>query len=474
MRLVRGQRFLCIFLIPGDDILKKFLIIGGSDAGISAALRAIELMPDARVSVITADNYPNFSICGLPFLISGEVPRWEALAHRTIPEIEKIGIELLPGSQVRSIDPVAKKIKLITNDHAIAERSYDRLLIATGGYSAQPPITGSDGQGVFFLRWMEDGLKILSYLQEREVKTAIVIGGGYIGIEMADALTKRGISVTVVEYAPALLTAMDEDLGNYVRQELEQKRVRVKVGTEIKEIARRGGKIIVISQKGDESPADMVIIAAGGKPNTGLAIQTGVAVGATGAINVDRQMKTNLPDIFAAGDCAEVWHRVLEKNVYSPLGTTAHKQGRVAGENMADGRARHEGSLGTQVIAVFDSVVARTGLRDGEATAAGFMPFTAHLETWDHKSYYPGARKIIIRITGDTNTGKLLGAQIVGHRYSEVAKRIDILAAALYHAMKVEDIDKLDLSYTPPLSTPWDPIQLAAHAWIDKVRNNVL
>jgi NADPH-dependent 2,4-dienoyl-CoA reductase/sulfur reductase-like enzyme len=454
--------------------LKKLLIIGGSDAGISAALRAKELMPDARVTVITEDYYPNFSICGLPFLISGEVSHWEALAHRTIPEIEQAGIELLVGKKVEFINPAAKKIRVRQEDHAVAEYAYDRLLMATGGVSARPPLRGSDSEGVFFLRWIDEGRKILSYLAQRSVKNAVVIGGGYIGVEMADALGKRGIDVTVVEYARTLLTTMDEEMSDYVRHELEQKGVRVRTGMPVKEIERSDQGFILINPKGEKLPADMVIIAVGSKPHADLARQAGIALGATGAIDVDRQMRTNQPDIFAAGDCAEVWHRILDKNVYLPLGTTAHKQGRIAGENMVGRSARHEGTCGTQVVAVFDLVIARTGLRDGEAAAAGFMPLTEQLETWDHKFYYPAARKIVIRITGDIKTGKLLGAQIVGHRSSEVAKRIDVFATALYSDMKVEDIDKLDLSYTPPLSTPWDPVQMAAHAWSEKIRKKFL
>jgi NADPH-dependent 2,4-dienoyl-CoA reductase/sulfur reductase-like enzyme len=209
-----------------------------------------------------------------------------------------------------------------------------------------------------------------------------------------------------------------------------------------------------------------VIVAAGSKPNAGLAQSAGVEIGSFGAIKVDRHMRTNLPDVFAAGDCVETWHRVLEQYTYLPLGTTAHKQGRIAGENMVGGSVEFEGSLGTQVVKIFDLVAARTGLRDREASAAGYLPLTTQLEAWDHKTYYPGAQKMAIRITGDKKGGMLLGAQIVGHRLSEIAKRIDILAAALYHRMKVAELEHLDLSYTPPLSSPWDPIQMAAQAWL--------
>jgi len=454
--------------------LEKHLIIGASDAGISAALRIKEIRPDSAVKVIDADYYPNFSICGLPFLISSEVSDWRKLAHRTIPEIEKNGIQLLLGKKIKFINPQKRIIAYAEQNGAFSELIYDRLLLATGGISLIPQIKGVENEGVFFLRWIGDGLKIQKYLSQHQVKSAAVIGGGYIGMEMADALVKRGIQVTVLEYAPSVLTTLDAELASYIKKELEKNDVIVKTHHEVKEIIRSNNGLFIINKRGENLSADLVIVAAGVKPNISIAATAGVALGISGAINVNRQMKTNLPDIYAAGDCAETWHRIMRKNVYLPLGSTSHKQGRIAGENMAGGDAGYEGSLGTQVVAVFNAVAAKTGLRETEAASAGFMPATAQCAAWDHKVYYPDARQIIIRITGDRQTGKLLGAQMVGHRSSQVAKRIDVLAAALYHGMKVADIDKLDLSYTPPLSTPWDPVQMAAHAWVKEYCSNSL
>jgi NADPH-dependent 2,4-dienoyl-CoA reductase/sulfur reductase-like enzyme len=446
--------------------MKSLLILGGSDAGTSAALRVKEIDPDAEVILVVADRFPNFSICGLPFYINGEVQNWQTLAHLTISEIEARGIRLLLEHQAKAIDPARKSVRIAGKDGGMRDLAYDCLLIGTGGVSARPPIQGTDLPGVFFLRWMQDGFAIHDYLAGQEVRDAAIIGGGYIGMEMADAFARRGIRTTVIEYAETVLTTVDADLGNLVRQELERNGVAVITNTPVKEIVRSKDRLVVRSAHGLEIPADLVIVAAGSKPNADLARSAGVEIGGFGAIKVDRQMRTNLPDVFAAGDCVETWHRVLEKYTYLPLGTTAHKQGRIAGENMVGGSVEFEGSLGTQVVKIFDAVAARTGLRDREAAEAGYLPTTTRFEAWDHKAYYPGAQKMAIRITGGRKTGKLLGAQIIGHRSSEVAKRIDILAAALYYRMKVAELEHLDLSYTPPLSSPWDPIQLAAQAWL--------
>jgi NADPH-dependent 2,4-dienoyl-CoA reductase/sulfur reductase-like enzyme len=446
--------------------MRKLLILGGSDAGISAALRAKVIDPDAEVTMVVADRFPNFSICGLPFYISGEVQDWQTLAHRTIAEIEGKGIKLLLESHAEAIDPVRKSVRISGKGGSLLDLAYDSVLIATGGVSARPLISGIDLPGVFFLRWMEDGFAIHDYLSGGEIKAAAVIGGGYIGMEMADAFARRGIQTAVVEYAETVLTTLDADLGNLVRKELERNGVAVNTHTAVKEIVRSKGRLVVRSTEGQEVPADLVVVGTGSKPNANLARLAGVEIGGFGAIKVDRQMKTNLADVFAAGDCVETWHRVLEKYAYLPLGTTAHRQGSIAGANMAGGGVEFEGSLGTQVVKIFDLIAARTGLRDREASAAGYLPMTTQFEGWDHKAYYPGAYTMFIRITGDRGTGRLLGAQIVGHRLSEVSKRIDILAAMLYHRMKVAELEHVDLSYTPPLSSPWDPIQMAAQAWL--------
>lgn len=279
-------------------------------------------------------------------------------------------------------------------------------------------------------------------------------------------MAHRGLAVTVVEYLDSVLSTLDPSLSQVVSQELQRHSVQVATGVAVEAIECQGAELTVRGSGDFHTPTDLVVVAVGVRPETELARSAGVATGVRGAIRVTRAMETNIPHIYAAGDCVETWHRLLNQATYMPLGTTAHKQGRVAGENAVGGQREYAGSLGTQVVKVFDLVAARTGLRDQEAVNAGFTPLTVELETWDHKAYYPGAHKLHLRVTGDRRTGQLLGAQIVGHRQAEVAKRVDVFATALFHGMGVEELSDLDLSYTPPLSSPWDPVQMGAQAWV--------
>ena len=445
--------------------MPHMLIIGGSDAGISAALRIKEFNAQTDVTVVVADDYPGFSICGLPCFLSGEVTDWHTLAHHSLEEFEKQGIRLLLNQRAEAIFPETKRVRIISSKGQSHEITYDRLLIATGAESARPPITGLEQTGVFLLRWMMDGFAMQQFMEQRNPRRTVIIGGGYIGLEMADALFHRGQEVTLLEFAPEILTTMDPNLGRLIRTELESRGVRVITDRAVQSIERKYGSLLVHTAAGETSTADMVLVATGVKPSAQLAQTAGIALGVGGAIRVDQTMATNIPDILAAGDCSETWHHILKSNVYMPLGTTAHKQGRVAGENMVGGNREFQGSLGTQVVKVFERIAAGTGLRDIQGAKAGFDPLTVTLTTLDHNSYYSGAKEMTICITGDRRTGCLLGAQIVGHRDSEVAKRIDIIAAALFDGMSVENLCDLDLSYTPPLSSPWDPVQKAAMQW---------
>ncbi len=449
--------------------MKKILIVGGSDAGISAAFRAKEIAADASVIMVVADRFPNFSICGLPFYISGEVEDWRTLAHRTVGDIEKEGIGLLLDHRAEAIDPAHKAVIAKAPGGNVLALEYDKLVIATGAVSVRPIIQGIDLPGVFLLRWMQDSMALKSWLDVHEPASVVVIGGGYIGMEMADAFKRRGMSVTVIEYADTVMTTLDPELGKRVQDALERHGVKVVTGTPVSAIEREGERLKVKGKDGFFTEAGVVLVAAGARPNINLAVSAGVGIGRFGAIRVNERMETNIPHIFAAGDCVETRHRVLEKYVYMPLGSTAHKQGRAAGENAAGGHAVFQGSLGTQVVKIFDQVAARTGLRDMEANMAGFDPLTIECEIWDHKVYYPGAKRLIIRITGDRVTRRLLGAEMFGQYGSEISKRIDIVAAAIFNGMKMEGISDLDLSYTPPLSSPWDPVQAAAQEWLKQI-----
>ncbi len=450
--------------------------VGGSDAGISAALRAREVDPGAEVTVVVADAYPNFSICGIPYYVSGEVPHWRNLAHRTLADLEAAGMRLRLDTTARRIDVAGCKLAVTGPDGGEELIGYDQLVIGTGAVPVRPPIAGLDalgpGDGMHLLHSMDDTFAVMRTLEQAAPASAVIVGAGYIGLEMAEALTARGLAVTQIEQLPEVLPTVDAALGALVRAELEGHGVTVLAGTAVKLVARAApgepGRLRVeaVGVGGHEVTrhADMVLVVTGVRPETGLAVSAGATLGARGAIAVDTMMRTGLPGVYAAGDCVITHHRLLGET-YLPLGTTAHKQGRVAGENATGGHRQFAGSLGTQVVKIFDQAAARTGLRDHEAVAAGFDPVTVAWEADDHKAYYPGSHRIAMRFTGDRATGRLLGVQLFGHRHSEVAKRIDIAATAIYNGMTVDAVSDLDLSYTPPLGSPWDAIQAGAQAW---------
>ncbi len=456
------------------------IAIGGSDAGISAALRARELDPGAEVSVVVADAYPNFSICGIPYYVSGEVTHWRNLAHRSIADLEAAGMWLRLDTTARRIDVAARKLLVTSPDGGEELLGYDKLIAGTGAVPVRPPIGGLAGpgalgadDGVHLLHSMGDTFAVTRTLQQAAPASAVIVGAGYIGLEMADALTVRGLAVTQMEQLPEVLPTVDPELGALVHAELASRGVEVLADTTVRQISRspagEAARLRVQATAADGTAviraADMVLVVVGVRPDTALAAAAGATLGARGAIAVDRRMRTSLPDVYAAGDCVITHHRLLGET-YLPLGTTAHKQGRVAGENAAGGTREFAGSLGTQVVKIFDQAAARTGLRDHEAAAAGFDPVTIGSEADDHKAYYPGSHRITMRVTGDRATGRLLGLQLFGHRHAEIAKRIDIAATAIFNNMTVDAVSDLDLSYTPPLGSPWEAVQMGAQAWV--------
>ena len=298
--------------------MSHMLIVGGSDAGISAALRIKELNNQTDVTIVVADAYPGFSICGLPFFLSGEVTDWHTLAHHDAEEFEKQGIRLLLNQRAEVIFPETKSVRTISSKGQTQEITYDKLLIATGAESARPPISGLEETGVFLLRWMADGFAMQQFMKQKNPRRCVIIGGGYIGLEMADALTHRGLEVTLLEFAPEILTTMSPSLGKLIRTELESKGVKVITGRAVQGIERKDGSLLVHAATGEISTADMVLVATGVKPSTQLAQTAGIALGVAGAIRVNRTMGTNIPDILAAGDCAETWHHILKVKFICP------------------------------------------------------------------------------------------------------------------------------------------------------------
>jgi NADPH-dependent 2,4-dienoyl-CoA reductase/sulfur reductase-like enzyme len=444
--------------------------IGGSDAGISAALRARELDSSVDVTVVVADSYPNYSICGIPYYFSGDVQPWQSLAHRTHADLEATGMQLRLDTLATRIDAEARRLTVI-DGRGESAIDYDELIVGTGALPAFAGIDGLDvlgpDDGVHVIHSMGDTFALDLHLTERDPRTAIIIGAGYVGLEMAEGFAGRGIRVTQLQRGPEVLSTLDPELAGAVRTELVEHGVDVHTNTTVAAVEKAdSGLVVHASQQGRPVTfrADLVLAVVGVRPNTALLESAGATLGAGRAVVVDEHMRTGIPNVYAAGDGVVTHHRLLGVT-YLPLGTTAHKQGRVAGENAVGGSARFAGSVGTQVVKVFDLVAARTGLRHHEALAAGFDPATTQAVADDHKRYYPGAQPISIRITGDAGSGLLLGAQLVGRLGTETAKRVDTYATALFAGLTVEQVSDLDLSYTPPLGSPWDAVQTATQAW---------
>ena len=315
------------------------VIVGGNDAGIAAGLRAHELDPTCEITLVLADDYPNYSICGLPFFLSGETPDWHSLAHRT----EFPGIRLMPNHRAESIDAIRKSVTVRNGSGTQFELRYDKLLIGTGARPVQPVIEGFHLPGVFPLYTMDDSFAVRRFLEERQPKSAVIVGAGYIGLEMADALAHRGIHVTLASRTESILATVDTVFGKLVEAELQRHGVDVWNQVEVTSIQTVADQLAVSGTHGFSKTADFVLVAVGVQPNSELGANAGVTVGARGALRVTRRMETNLPDVYAAGDCVETWHRVMNRYAYLPLGTSAHKQGRIAGENAVGGDREFEG-----------------------------------------------------------------------------------------------------------------------------------
>ncbi|CAN5531788.1 FAD-dependent oxidoreductase [soil metagenome] len=444
--------------------------IGGSDAGISAALRAREIDPSVEVTVVVADAYPNYSICGIPYYFSGDVKPWQSLAHRSHADLEATGMRLRLDTVATAIDVAGRRLT-VQDQRGESVIDYDELVVGTGALPAYAGISGLDQlgpeDGVHVIHSMGDTFALDAHLSERDPRSAIIIGAGYVGLEMAEGFTARGIAVTQLQRGPEVLSTVDPELAWLVHAELVEHGVSVHTNTTVRAVEKTAAGLTVRAEHEGQPvtfTSDLVLAVVGVRPNTSLLERAGATLGAGRAVMVDEHMRTGVPHVFAAGDGVVTHHRLLGVT-YLPLGTTAHKQGRIAGENALGGSARFAGSVGTQVVKVFDLVAARTGLRDLEAAAGGYSPASTQTVADDHKRYYPKAQPINIRITGDTGTGLLLGAQLVGRLGTETAKRVDIYATALFAGLTVDQISDLDLSYTPPLGSPWDAVQAATQAW---------
>ncbi len=431
----------------------RIIIIGAVAAGTSAAAKARRNSEDAQIVIYEKDSFISYSGCGMPYYIGGEVESADELTPRDPAFFKsKYNVDIFTLHEVLAISPDTKSItvKNLTTGDLFTDH-YDKLVIATGARATLPPIKGADGRHVFTLRNIGDMNRIKAFIDANHPRSAAIIGTGFIGLEVCENLKKLGMEVSLLEKLPQVTPGLDSDMAVYVEDHIKKNGVSVLTGVSIAEIAISN----VVLSDGKEIKADMVLVSTGVRPNTELAAAVGIEFGVAGAIRVDTKMQTNLPDIYACGDCIEQFHVVTGNPIYRPLGSTANKTGRIAGDSMTGGDLEFKGVLGTGIFRIFDLTVAQTGLSEREASEQGFDVVVCH-NIKPNKPEYMGGKEMVIKGIADKESGRLLGAQIVG--FEGVDKRIDIFATAITFKAKVEDLFHLDLAYAPPFSTTKDPV----------------
>lgn len=448
--------------------MKRLVIIGADAAGMSAASEARRADPALEIIAYDRGGFASYSQCGLPYWIGGVVKDREKLIARTVADFAKRQITVNLHHEVTAIDPARGEIHVHDRvGHNTFTTAYDALLIATGATPIRPQVPGLDLHGVFVLDVMEDAIAIQEYISHHAPRRAVIVGGGYIGLEMAENLVERGIETRIVQRGDQLFSVIDRELAERINETLARHGVKLDLcDTVVASCGGSTGRVDHVHTAAGELPADLVILAVGIAPAVALAPPAGIALGATGAIAVDRQQCTNLPNHYAAGDCAEAWHRLLRRPVWAALGTIANKQGRVAGRVIAGGEATYGGVVGTAITRVFDLEIGRVGLTEREAEAEGFDIVATTLDSTDHAGYMPDARDLTVKLVAERGSGRLLGGQVLGQ--AGVAHRVDVLATALYAELTLEELTRLDLAYAPPFNSVYDPIQVAATSLLRK------
>ena len=445
----------------------KFIIIGGDAAGMSASSKAKRHTANMDVTVLEQTDDVSYSACGMPYNIAEANRDIEDLVVRRAQVFrEKQGINLLTGHRAESIDITEKTVSGITSAGDTFRFPYDNLLIATGGSPILPDISGIDLPGVMALKSLDDGRKIKAYITDNSVKKVVIIGMGYIGLEMAEALRSRSIDVDMVKPGPVFLPWMKKELSDIVKNELEENQVGLFPGHHLDKIETSGNHLKLICS-GQTLAADMVLVAIGIKPNSELAMDSGLEIGVKNAIAVNKQMQTSDDHIFAAGDCADAYHIVNGEKVWIPLALRANRAGWAVADNVCGKSTELPGIVGTAVFKVFDLEVARTGLTEAEAMDSGFDPVGVVIKSRSRAHAHAGSSTITIHMIADKTTGRLFGTQMVGKE--GVAHRINAIAVALHNHMTVQAFSQTDLAYAPPFSPTWDPLLTTANQLIKKL-----
>jgi NADPH-dependent 2,4-dienoyl-CoA reductase/sulfur reductase-like enzyme len=452
--------------------VERLVVVGGDAAGMSAASQARRLRPDdLTITAFERGPFTSYSACGIPYLVGTAVERVEDLIVRTPEQFGEQGIDARIRHEVTEIDVTKGAIKVKSGSEPERWEGFDQLVYATGAVPVRPSLPGVDSEGIFGVQTLDHGLAIKRFMDERRPRRAVVVGGGYIGLEMAEAFRGRDLDVTLVEAQSQVMSTIDPDMGELVAEAMRRIGISVRTREPVHEFEVKDGRVVAVVTPEGYLAADIVVLGLGVRPNVELARAAGIPLGPAGGVAVDRRMRTSLEGVWAAGDCAEKWHRVARSSTVIPLGTHANKEGRVAGINVAGGYATFPGVIGTAASRVCDIEIGRTGLLEREARAAGLEPLSVTVDSTTRAGYFPGSEPIKTKMIVEKRTGRLLGAQIIGREGA--AKRIDVLATALWNDMAVGDFLNMDLAYAPPFSPVWDPVLVAARKASQRVEETM-
>ena len=439
----------------------KVIIIGGVAGGASAAARIRRLDETAQIIVLERSNYVSYANCGLPYFIGGVIREQAELTLQTPQSFwERFHIDVRVQNEAVDIDVKSKTVAIRRLDTGkIYHEQYDKLLLSPGAKPVVPHLPGVTSDRIFSLRTVEDTLRIRKFIEEYKPATAVLVGGGFIGLEMAENLTAMGISVTVIQRSNQLFAPMDADMASFIHAQMRSHGVKLELEKTVTGFSSKGGKPVTMIKDSEPISSDMVLLGVGVEPDTALAEKAGLALGIRGAVAVNEYMETSVPDIYAVGDAVEVSHFVTGKKSLISLAGPANKQGRIAADNICGGNSMFKGTQGSSVIKIFEMTGAVTGINEKTAEAAGIVYDKVVLSPVSHAAYYPGGQTMYMKVLYEKETLRLLGAQIAG--YEGVDKRIDVIAAAIRAGMTADKLAELELAYAPPYSSAKDPVNMA-------------
>lgn len=435
---------------------ERLLVVGGDGAGMSAAAQARRRNPELEIVALEMGRWTSYSACGIPYLLGGSIDSVNDLIARSPEEFRAMRIDVRTEHEVIGLDLTSRKAEVHNRAHGRTfQLGFDLLHIATGSHPRRPDLPGLDLPHVHGVQTLTDASRLLDEARSQRPRHVVVIGSGYVGLELAEAFVTRGASVTILEPGSEVMSGLDPDMASLVGRAMRHAGITVRTGEEVSEVTETS----IITSVG-EIPADLVILGLGVEPNSDLGARAGLDTGIRGALVVDRQQRTSSPGVWAAGDCCQSFHMITGRPLYWPLGTVANKQGRVAGINIAGGYATFRGIAGTAITKICRVEIGRTGLGEREADREGFAALGCRVEATTTAAYMPDVQHTTVKLIAERGSGRILGAQIVGGQGS--AKRVDVIATALAGRLTVEDLIGLDLGYSPALSSLWDPLQVAA------------